>query len=78
MEVIIIPIITALVEMIKIIGIIPQRLLPLLSTLIGVGFGYTFFEGKEGILLGLVFGLASCGLFDMSKNTISLLTKNGK
>lgn len=77
MELLAIPIITGLIEVIKPLGI-PSKCLPLLSVALGVIFGIFFYGEPNGIVIGIIFGLASSGLFDFNKDIIQLITNYGK
>jgi hypothetical protein len=65
---IIIAVIVALSEIVKRQGL-PKKYLPIVNIVLGVTFGYFYFEHdvKTKIFYGLVMGLVSSGLFDLSK-----------
>lgn len=64
-----------LVEMLKRIGF-PEKFLPLVSILFGIGFavGSVFFTGGlgifEAITQGLIIGLSAVGLYSSTKNVV--------
>jgi len=67
-----IPVIVGLSELLKKSGL-PAKFVPVASLILGLIFGITYMapgELKRGILLGLVLGLSSVGLFSGTKNTI--------
>ena len=60
-----IPVIVGIVEVLKKIGI-TEKLAPLISLILGVIFGILYAsEGnyKQGVLLGIYFGLSASGLY---------------
>lgn len=77
-ESIIIPIIIAIVELIKGIGL-PQKLSALAAVVIGVVIGVVYLHPadiKYGIFEGVVFGLTAAGLYSGTKNTFQQV-RNG-
>jgi len=77
-ESIIIPIIIAIVELAKGLGL-PQKFSALVSVFIGIVIGVIYFypiDIKYGIFQGVVFGLTASGLYSGTKNTIQQM-KNG-
>ena len=62
------PIIVALVEAIKQLGI-PSKLLPWISMLLGVSFNIMLSAAisTEIVLMGIIFGLSACGLYSGTK-----------
>lgn len=61
-------VITGLVELIKGVGF-PKRFSPLLALLFGLAAGYFYVSpDAQGILQGIVMGLASVGLYSGPKN----------
>lgn len=66
------PVIVGLSELLKKSGM-PVKFTPIASLVLGLIFGITYMapgELKRGILLGLVLGLSSVGLFSGIKNTL--------
>ncbi|MGB7604359.1 MAG: hypothetical protein WBL93_02665 [Lutisporaceae bacterium] len=77
-ESIIIPIIIAIVELIKGIGL-PQKFSALAAVVIGVVIGVIYLHPidiKYGIFEGVVFGLTAAGLYSGTKNTYQQI-RNG-
>ncbi|CAM3442865.1 hypothetical protein [Marinicrinis lubricantis] len=69
-DVAIVPIIVALVEFCKRIGVGP-RLLPLISLAFGIAAGMIYIaphDYPQAIFVGVVMGLAACGLWSGTKN----------
>jgi len=60
-----VPLVTALVEVFKKLGI-PNRFAPLLSVTFGLIIAplFNLNDIKFGLVVGIVVGLASCGLYD--------------
>lgn len=77
-ESIIIPIIIAIVELIKGIGL-PQKFSALAAVVVGAVIGVIYLHPidiKYGIFEGVVFGLTAAGLYSGTKNTFQQI-KNG-
>lgn len=77
-ESVIIPIIIAIVELIKGLGL-PQKFSALAAVVIGVVIGVVYLHPidiKYGIFEGAVFGLTAAGLYSGTKNTFQQI-KNG-
>ncbi|MGI6098012.1 MAG: hypothetical protein ACOYBM_07925 [Dethiobacteria bacterium] len=67
-----VPVMIALLELLKRSGV-PKRLIPFLSIVIGVFMGFYYLapgEVPKAILLGIVLGLSSIGLYSGTKNTL--------
>lgn len=67
------PVVTALVQAIKMTGVIPARFLPLLSVVIGTalgGAGYLLVQDPLHIVAGFTAGLAASGFYDTMTKTI--------
>lgn len=67
-------IITAVVQMIKTSSEVPNKFVPLISCAVGVVVGlvakeFTVYSYSIMAITGFVAGLASCGLFDLTKVT---------
>jgi len=64
-----VPIVTALVEVFKKLGM-PVKFAPLLALGIGLfaGIGFNLNDIQFGVIIGVVVGLASCGLYDGIKS----------
>jgi hypothetical protein len=61
-------VLTAVVELFKGVGL-PKRFAPVLALLLGLGAGYFCVSpDTQGILAGIVMGLASVGLYSGPKN----------
>lgn len=70
----IVPVITGIIQVIKIAtnNAIYERWLPALALIIGgILGGLVIGWSVIGILAGVIFGLASSGLFDLGKKTIA-------
>lgn len=66
-------VIMALVQVIKIATNIPQRYLPLMSTVFGMVLSLLFYHSEgvlEAIAIGLTVGLAASGTYDFTKKTL--------
>jgi len=65
----IVAIITSVVEFLKKSATIPVKFQPIVPIALGLAGGFLFVDGNIGtqLFLGLGFGLASMGLFDLSK-----------
>ncbi len=71
-ETVIIPIIVAIVELFKGLGL-PKKFAALLSVVLGGIIGAFFLEKgdiKTNIFIGIVYGLSSAGLYSTTKNSI--------
>ncbi|WP_340085203.1 hypothetical protein MHB50_09665 [Siminovitchia sp. FSL H7-0308] len=70
----IVPLIVGIVQLLKIYGL-PAKFSPLAAILIGLVFGVFLLADniKEGIIIGLMFGLSASGLYSGGKN----LMENG-
>jgi hypothetical protein len=67
-------VVTAVVEAIKTTGKIDKRYLPILSCFVGVAVGlvaknFSVYSYYTMGVVGFISGLASCGLFDLTKLT---------
>lgn len=65
-------IVTAIVEAIKTTGKVDKKYLPIVSCIVGVGVGllakdFTIYSYYTMGVVGFLSGLASCGLFDLTK-----------
>ncbi|WP_201763481.1 hypothetical protein [Chengkuizengella marina] len=71
-DIAIVPIIVALVQLAKQLGL-GAKLLPVLSLALGVATGIFYVapsDPKQAILVGIVMGLAASGLWSGSKNIV--------
>jgi len=71
-EAIIIPVIVALVELFKGLGL-PKKFAALISVIFGAIIGIFYIENndiKTRIFLGIVYGLSASGLYSTTKNSI--------
>ena len=66
-----VPIIMGLIELLKRVGI-PKRYTPLFAVLIGIAPD----DPKKAVLLGIVLGLSSIGLYSGTKNTYEGFREN--
>lgn len=65
-----IPVIIALVELVKTLGL-PAKLAPLAALILGIVAGLIYLaqgDFKQAIFLGIVAGLSASGLYSSSKN----------
>lgn len=81
-ESIIIPIIIAVVELFKGLGV-PTKFSALISVLVGVVVGLIYLhpgDVKYGIFDGVIYGLTAAGLYSGTKNTFEQIrnSRNGK
>ena len=68
-QLVIIPIIIGIVEVVKRAGL-PVKFSPLVSVALGVIFGILYVQPLlDGIIIGLMVGLSATGLYSGSKNT---------
>ncbi|MGI5882336.1 MAG: hypothetical protein ACOX7L_04620 [Dethiobacteria bacterium] len=73
-----VPIIMGLIELLKRVGI-PKRYTPLFAVLIGILCGFYYIapdDPKKAVLLGIVLGLSSIGLYSGTKNTYEGFREN--
>ena len=71
-DVALIPLIVALVELLKGAGL-PKKWLPIVSIILGVAGGIVYIcphDFKGGIIVGLMLGLSASGLYSGSKHLI--------
>ncbi|MGE8203663.1 hypothetical protein ACQKP0_03800 [Heyndrickxia sp. NPDC080065] len=68
-DVAIIPLIMGIVELFKRAGL-PNKYSPFVAVILGLLFGFFYIADnvKEGIIVGLMFGLSASGLYSGSKN----------
>lgn len=67
-----VPVIVGLLEFLKRFGV-PKQFIPLLSMVLGIFMGFFYLapgDTPRALLLGIVLGLASIGLFSGTKNTL--------
>lgn len=68
-----VPIIIAIIEMLKRIGV-PVKFAPIIAIILGIGGNFLFkFSGygwNELVISGLVAGLAAGGLYDLGKEPV--------
>lgn len=68
---VLLPVVVGLVEAIKRADLFAARWLPLAATVLGGFFGFFVLQGwPEGVLVGIVLGLGSVGLFEFGKTTV--------
>jgi L-cystine uptake protein TcyP (sodium:dicarboxylate symporter family) len=78
-ETVIIPIIIAIVEMIKGLGL-PKKFSAVAAVIIGSLLGVFFVEPqciRTGLFKGIVYGLTASGLYSGTKNTYEQVRHNG-
>lgn len=68
-DVVVVAVIIGLGEMVKKMGWLSAKYLPLFSLISGVTAGVIYFDGelKNKIMFGIILGLTAAGLFDQSK-----------
>lgn len=65
------PVVTGLVQVIKLAFNIPSEMAPLTSVVIGAGVGALVFPSiATGAFVGIMIGLAASGLYDFGKKTL--------
>jgi hypothetical protein len=75
---VIIPIIIGIVEVVKMAGL-PIKYSPLVSLALGLFFGIFYVESfREGLIIGLMVGLSATGLYSGSKNVLNGKSKESK
>lgn len=68
----IVPVITGLVQVIKGGNWIVEKYLPLVSIAVGIALSLVVVGSSMlGVLVGLMFGLAASGFYDLGKKTIA-------
>jgi hypothetical protein len=68
----ILPLVIGVTEVLKRTLDITQRYMPLTSTLVGIAVGLVFVQlSVIGGGVGLILGLAACGLWDFGKKTVA-------
>ncbi|TDQ33733.1 holin [Aureibacillus halotolerans] len=81
---VLVPIITALVQLVKVTVDVPKNYIPLLSLLIGLVVGAAAFPFAEGLPLavrlwaGGLAGLASTGLFEIGNSRLGTTKMSSK
>lgn len=71
-DVALIPLIVALIELLKGAGL-PKKWLPIVSIILGIAGGVVYIcphDLKGGIIIGLMLGLSASGLYSGSKHMI--------
>ena len=71
-DIALIPLILALIELFKRVGL-PVRYAPLAALALGITAGFLYLapgDPAKAVLLGIVMGLSSVGLFSGTRNTI--------
>jgi len=67
-----VPVVIGLSELLKRSGV-PKKYTPISALILGLLFGFFYLapgEPKKAILMGIVLGLSSVGLFSGAKNTL--------
>lgn len=80
LDVVLLPLIIGLVELLKYVGL-PKRFLPVASLAFGVlgGIYYIYPEDlKSGILVGVMIGLSACGMYSGGKAMIEKEENNSR
>lgn len=66
-----VPVVVGLTELLKKVGV-PKSIIPVASIVLGLLFSFFYLapgDPKKAILIGLVLGLSSIGLYSGTKNT---------
>jgi lysylphosphatidylglycerol synthetase-like protein (DUF2156 family) len=74
---VVIAVVVALTQLIKKMNLIPIKFLPIVTIVLGLLAGIFYVEAstiQEKIMMGVMIGLSSSGLFDQSK----IITKRGR
>jgi lysylphosphatidylglycerol synthetase-like protein (DUF2156 family) len=74
---VVIAVVVALTQLIKKMNLIPIKFLPIVTIVLGLLAGIFYVEAstiQEKIMMGVMIGLSSSGLFDQSK----IITKKGR
>lgn len=72
-----VPVIVGLTELLKRTGV-PNKFLPVVALFLGLFLAFYYLvpgDPKQAVLLGIVLGLSSIGLFSGTKNTIQGIRK---
>lgn len=78
-DIALIPLIVALIELLKGAGL-PKRWLPIVSVVLGIAGGIIYIcpdDFKGGIIIGLMLGLSASGLYSGSKHMIEKNDEKG-
>lgn len=70
-DIAVVPVIIALIELVKRAGV-PKRVLPVLSVALGIVAGFVYIapgQADEAVLVGVVMGLSAVGLYSGAKNS---------
>ncbi len=76
-DVAIVPVITGVVELLKMLGL-PQKFAAVAAAILGIVIGLVYIapeDPAEGVLVGLSMGLAASGLYSGVKNTVEGIEK---
>lgn len=71
-DVAVIPVIIALIQLFKQVGL-PNRFAPIVSIALGIVAGFVYIapgDPAKAVYLGIVIGLSAIGLFSGAKNTV--------
>lgn len=68
-DVVVVSVIIGLVQLVKQLGWLHEKYMPLLSVVLGIIAGVIYFEGEitVRIMFGIILGLSASGLFDQTK-----------
>jgi len=74
-DVAIIPLILAIVELFKRVGL-PEKFSPFVAVIFGIAIGVLYLDAclKQCIIVGLMMGLSATGLYSGTKNVVQLIT----
>lgn len=72
-DIAIVPLIIGIVQLCKRFGLKPKYA-PFIALPVGILIGIVYFENsiKEGVLIGVMFGLSASGLYSSSKNVMEM------
>lgn len=74
-----VPVVSGIVEVIKVTGI-PTRFMALISLILGIGAGFLFFTGsyQDQLFSGIVIGLSASGFYDVVKAPVTKVVETLK
>lgn len=79
--IVIVPLLSAVVEVIKRAFKLKKEQCPFISALLGVGLGFLLYgtqSVQQAVIVGLAFGLSASGFYDGTKRTFSFMFKSKK
>ena len=69
-QVMIVPLIIGLVEVVKRLEVVPDKYMPIIALCLGLGGGALLYSGDwvQAVVVGLALGLSAVGLYSGAKN----------